>query len=155
MERLLWFSILLPRPAEEFDEVLAHDPFDVRLAVASLLENLGDFVYVGDRIEIFRRLLFAEASIEVRADAAVLGIAGELANVVDVVDQFFERDIRLFGFGHADRPAGGDHPRVEDRTNNGTAFDQFLELVVIELTVVGGDRPAIVMAGNDRAVVNF
>ena len=40
-----------------------------------------------------RRLLLAESSVEIAADCSVAGVASELADVVDVIDDGFEPDL--------------------------------------------------------------
>ena len=47
----------------------------------------GSLVEVGDGVQVGRGLLAAVAAVEVGADAHVPGVAGELADVVDVIDQ--------------------------------------------------------------------
>ena len=49
------------------------------------------FGKLGDRVEIVRRLLFAEAAVEVGSQAAMFRVAGKLANVVGVIDDVLER----------------------------------------------------------------
>ena len=47
---------------------------------------------VGDRVEVVGRLFAPVAAVEVGADRGVAGIAGQLANVVDVVDDARQAD---------------------------------------------------------------
>ena len=44
-----------------------------------------DLLQVGDSIELARRLLGAEAAVQIAADSGVAGVAGKLADVVNVV----------------------------------------------------------------------
>ena len=73
------------------------DELDVGGAVAACGEQRGQLREVGDRRDVGRALLAAEAAVEIRADAAVPGVAGNLADVVDVVDHAFERDAGALG----------------------------------------------------------
>src|SRR5262245_58174196 len=75
--------VSLQRVGEEPHPVLVHDPLYVRLAVPAAGENVGDFVQVGDRVEIVRRLLFAKSAVEVGPHAAMVRVPGQLADVVD------------------------------------------------------------------------
>ena len=83
---------LRPGSAEEVEEVAVHDAFDVGVAVAAVAEQRGHLLEVGDGGEVSRGLFFAEAAVEVCADAAVVRVAGQLADVVDVVDDVRHAD---------------------------------------------------------------
>ena len=77
--------------------------------------------------------------------AACAGVAGQLADVVDVVGHGLETDDRPRGL--APIPAGDEHPGVEGRADHGAAVDQPLDLVVAELPLVGNQCPAVIVAG--------
>ena len=55
-------------------------------------QDCVEFLQVRDAIEPGGRLLGAEAAVQVAADGRVVRIAGELADVVDVVGHGFETD---------------------------------------------------------------
>jgi len=76
---------LLQVLAQEAEEVSAENPGDVVGAVAALREEVGEVCEVGDAVEIERRLLGAVAAVEIGADADVARVAGELADVVNVL----------------------------------------------------------------------
>ena len=59
--------------------------------VATALEHVDESLQVGNRVEVGRKLVGADTSVEVAADADVLSIACQLANVNDVVDEIVER----------------------------------------------------------------
>ena len=67
-----------------------HDVGDVFFLIATIFEHGGDAGEVGDGIEIFGGLFGAVAAVEVCTDAAVEGVAGELADVVDEIADDFE-----------------------------------------------------------------
>ena len=48
---------------------------------------------ISNALEAGRRLLLAESSVEIAADCSVAGVASELADVVDVIDDGFEPDL--------------------------------------------------------------
>ena len=79
--------------------------------------------------------------------------AGELADVVEVIDDRLDLDARFQRRRFAADPAGDHHPGVERGADHGVAADQFLELLVAELPLVGHEGPAVVVAGPDRPVV--
>ena len=65
---------------------------DVVVGIAARLRSKsGIFVQVGDRLDVRRALLAAEGAVEVRADHAVPCVAGDLADVIDVIDHAVER----------------------------------------------------------------
>ena len=53
---------------------------------------------------------------------AVPGVAGELADVIDVVDDGLERDAGAIRRRLAAHPAGHQHPGVEGRADDGAAL---------------------------------
>ena len=80
-----------------------------------------------------------------------LRVAGDLADVIDVVDDPFERHAGALGRRLAAHPAGHDHPRVERRADDGAAVDELADLIVGELPVVVDERAAVRVAGPDVA----
>ena len=72
------------------------DELDVGGAVTARGEQGGDFRQVRDRRDVGRALLAAEAAVEVGSDAAMVRVAGDLTDVIDVIDYPFERDARAF-----------------------------------------------------------
>jgi hypothetical protein len=71
--------------AQEKEEVPAENPGEVVGAVAALREEVVELREVGDAVEVERRLLGAVAAVEIGADADVARVAGELADVVNVL----------------------------------------------------------------------
>jgi hypothetical protein len=67
---------LRPGSAEEIQEVAVHNAFDVGVAVAAFAEQRCHLLEVGDGREVSRALFFAEAAVEIRADSAVVRVAG-------------------------------------------------------------------------------
>ena len=128
------------------------DGFNVRLTITARAEQVGQSLQVGDGVEIRGALLASEAAVEVGADAAMAGVAGELADVVDVLDHFLELELRGFGGGLSANPAGDHHPRIERRADDGAATEEFLELIVGELAVVRRQGAGIGVAGPDGSV---
>ena len=136
-------------------EVAAHDALHVGGVVTALLEQSGQLGEVGDGFEIGRGLLGAKAAVEIGADAAVACGAGELADVVNVIDHRVERDTGGLRCGLATHPAGSEHPGIECGTDDGIALGQREDHVVAELTIVRDEGAAVMMAGPDGAVVKF
>ncbi len=103
--------------AEKLQPVAVKDGVDVGGRVASLGQQRLQAAQIGDRFQIARRLLGSEAAVQVAADADVPGVAGQLANVVDLVDQGRHR--QPLGRRAADLPAGLEHPGVADHADHG------------------------------------
>ena len=82
-------------------------------------------VQVGDRVQVVGGLLLAEAAIQIGPQAAMPGVADELADVIGVIDDVFERN--GFGNGDADLPAGFEHPVVERGADHRAPRDERLE----------------------------
>src|SRR5262245_47381303 len=83
------------RVAEETHPVAVHYGGHVRLVVAALAQQVGELLQVGNRVEIQRRLLLAETAVEVRAQRRVLGVAGQLTDAVNVIDDRVQANARL------------------------------------------------------------
>ena len=117
---------------------------------ADPFREIGKLLQVGNRLEVAGRLLGSVATVEVGADGDVPRVAGDLADVVDVVDDAGDCDQvarRL-----QPNVAGMEHPVVERRADDPAALDDEADLVVGELTVAGDERAAVVVAGEDRPV---
>src|SRR5262245_22848249 len=121
---------LAPGLLEEVHPVAVHDAFDGDLRVAALLQQVGQPLQVGDRIQVHRRLLAAKAAVEVGADGGVAMVTCKLADAVDMIDDAVELDTRRFGRRLAADPTGHHHPGVERRADDGPAVDQALNLMV-------------------------
>jgi hypothetical protein len=83
----------------------------------------------------------------------MIGVAGDLADAIDVIGRGFNADD--FWLSDAALPAGIEHPRVEDGADDCLALDQQGDLFVAELTIPRNERAAIMMAGENGAVINF
>jgi hypothetical protein len=79
-----------PHPPHEAEPVAVEDVFDVRLCVAAVGEQAGHLLDVGDGIEISWALFGAVATIEIGPDRCVIGVASDLTDVVDVIDNIGE-----------------------------------------------------------------
>ena len=79
------------------------------------------------------------------------GVAGDLADVVDVVDQPIERHARVLRGAPPPLPARHDHPGVERNANHGAPLDQRADLIVGELPVVRHERAAVGVARPHRS----
>ena len=112
------------------------DELDVVVGVAASLQQRLEFHQVGDGVEVGRRLLAAEAAVEVGADADVPGVAGQLADVVDVIDER-RASRRRSRASFCRGPSRDDHPGVERRADDRAAVDERADLLVVELPLVG------------------
>lgn len=134
---------------EEAEEVAGEDVVDVGGFVAAGGEGFGEGGDVGDGVEVHGGLFSAVAAVEIGADADVAGVAGELADVVDVFADLFEFELEVLGFGAVVGPVVDHHDGVEGHADDGAAFDEGADLVVGELAVPIGEGAAIVVAGPD------
>src|SRR6266567_2606803 len=140
-----------PGPPQEVNEVLLPDAVNVFRRVTSCRQRGVELREVGDGVEILRRLLRAETTVEVAADADVARITGELADVVHVGNDVIESYAARLRRGLPPDPAGNQHPRIERAPNHRFTGNQFPKLLVAELAHVGNERPAVLMAGPERA----
>ena len=112
-----------------------------------------EFVQVGDRIEVAGRLFGAETTVKVAADGAMISVAGELADVVDMICRVF--DFHQARICFAAFPPGIKHPCVECGADDRVSRNKIFDLFVGELAFSRNERAAVVMAGDDRTVVNI
>ena len=66
-----------------------HDLCDVVFRIATGAEQIGDLLDVDDGVEVVRALLDTVAAVEIGPDRGVVGVAGDLADVVDVIGDRF------------------------------------------------------------------
>ncbi len=125
---------------------------DVGIGVATLTEHGGDVLQVGNGVEVAGRLFAAKAAIEVAAQGGVLAVPGQLANMVNVIDDIVEGDWVL---GLTALPAGVEHPSVKGGSNHTAPFDNGFELAILKLARVGDKGAAVVVAGEDKAGVEI
>ena len=83
--------------------------------------------------------------------ATLVGIAGELADVVDMVGQVGHR--HLIGTGLAAHPAGMEHPGIAGHRHDAAAGEHQAQLLVGELAPAGHQGAAVLVAGQQRAGV--
>lgn len=138
---------MLPSFLEEAEPVIVHDVFDVFWGIAFFAEQVGKFLEVGYGLEVVGALFAAEGTVEVGANADVERVAGELADVVEVVDERFEVAVHDVWSGLSAYPVGYHHPSVEGPTDDGTAVDECFDLFVAELAVVVNQGADVVVAG--------
>ena len=92
-----------------------------------------------DRIAVpFQLLHLNERPEDIRraSDGTVPCVAGQLANMIDVIGDRFERHTRTLGLRVASHPSWHEHPGVESRADDRVAGDQFANLLVGELAIV-------------------
>src|SRR5687768_13076134 len=78
-------------------------------------------------------------------------VPGNLADMIDVIDDPFNGKANFLGFGFAALPSWNHHPCVEDRANDSAAVNQRFNLFIGELAIVIHQRAAVVMARPDWA----
>ena len=146
---------LLPRATEEVHEVTPHDPFDVVLRITACPQQPRKRLQVGDRIHVHRRLLGAEATVEIGADADMLRVACQLADMVDVIADPLDFQLEVGRLAAQMRPAGNHHDGIEGHAQDAAPLNHRLDLIVRELTVPRSQRAAVLMTGPQRPVVNI
>src|SRR5262249_11044665 len=103
--------------------------------------------------EVARRLLAAEPPIQVTANGRVPGVAGELAHSIDVIHHRRQHDARLLWPGLAAYPPRIEHPGIEGGADDCAPGKKSLDLLIGELSLIGHQRPAIMMAGQHRTAI--
>ena len=75
-----------PSFLQEANEISVHDQFDILVAVTAFGQHRWQARQVGNRIEVGGRLFATESAVQVRADSRMTRVAGELTDVVDMVE---------------------------------------------------------------------
>ena len=79
---------------EETEDIPVEDPVDVLRGITAPFEKGIEAGEIGDGIEITRGLLGSEPTIQVGPDPDVVGIPGQLADVVGVIEDIPSVDPR-------------------------------------------------------------
>src|SRR2546429_6533300 len=72
--------------------------------------------------------------------------ARDLANMVDMLDDFLQGQTRALRRRLLAHPAGDQHPGIQRRANHRAALDERLDLLVAELPIVRHERATILVA---------
>src|SRR5688572_25678720 len=128
-----------------------HDRLDVLFRIATNGQQTRDLLEIGDGIEIARRLFASKAAVKVCPKSSMPGIAGQLTNIINMIDHAVQRD--EFVAADAGDPRRLEHPGVKCRTNHGLSLNQCPQLAIAELALVWHQRTAIIVAGQDRATI--
>src|SRR4051812_29973750 len=95
------------------------DPIDVGIAITAIRQNSPKQLHVPINPQLARRLFVAKAAVEIGAQGSMSGIAGKLAEMVDVIGERGQGyDIAL---SLSADPVGVEHPGVEGDANDTVA----------------------------------
>jgi len=122
-----------------------HDAFDVACVIAAPSKQVRNSLQIRNRVQFARRLLGAETAIQIAADPAVPRVAGQLADVIDVVDEALHADQRIVDFTRD--IIREKHPGIEGGADHRVAGQQRLNLPVGKLAVTWPQGTAVVMTG--------
>ena len=128
------------------------DQLDVGRFVSARCQQVRNARQVGDRIQVHWGLFAAKCAVEIRAAAGVTRVAGDLANVINVVNDSLQLQTDRFRRRFPANPARHHHPGIERRANYRASLDQCLDLFVAELATVRHQRAAVLMARPDSTV---
>src|SRR5579875_2591706 len=81
------------------------------------------------------------------------GVASDLADMVDMVDDVGQGN--EFTRRLASHIARIEHPVVEGRTDHAAALNNETDLIIGKLAIPGNESPAVIVTGQDRAVVDL
>ena len=141
---------------EESNPVAGENVFSVGVGGASSAkEGRSEGLEFFDGVQIGGALFGYKAAVQITADADVFGVAGDLADMVDVVDDGFEGGGVLLWGGLSWNPAGEQHPGVKGDSDDGASLDEKADLWVVELALVRRGGTAGGMTGPNGAVEKF
>ena len=113
---------------EEANPVLGKNVFDVGVGVASLAEEGSEGLEFFNGVQIGGALFGSKAAVQIAPDADVIGIAGDLTDMVDVADDGFKGGEVLLRGGLARNPTGDQHSGVEGDSDDGVALNELADL---------------------------
>ena len=128
------------------------DKLDVGRLVPARCQQVRNARQVGDSIQVHWGLFSAKCAVEVRTDAGVTRIAGDLAHVIKMINDSVQLQTDRFRRRFPADPARHHHPRVQRRADHPAALDECLDLFVAELAIVRHQRAAVLMACPDSTV---
>ncbi len=126
-----------------------HDRCNIVIAVAAFREDVRQVLQIGDRVQVRGGLLASKAPIEVAADRRVLAVPCKLADVIDMIGNMRERHALVVLCAAC--PAGAQHPVIEGNPDHPVARDDGVDLLIVQLALMGNQCTAIIMAGKDHA----
>ena len=119
--------------SQEADEVSVEYLVDVGLGVASILQETFQAREVRDGVQILRGLFSSKSSIEIGANPHVIGIPGQLADVIGMIEHVIEYDAGPFRSAQPPVPPGHQHPRIKRGPDHRTTFNEALDLLIRKL----------------------
>src|SRR5690349_136396 len=111
-----------------------HDHGYIFVFVSALLENNSDLLQICDSIQVRRRLLAAEAAIQVTADGGMQTVACKLADMINMIGYIFHNDLWIFLF--AVLPIRMDHPVIKRSSDHAVSRNDGTNLLVIKLSLM-------------------
>jgi hypothetical protein len=82
----------------------------------------------------------------------VVSIAGDLANVIDMIQDPLQLKTDAFRRGFAPHPSGDHHPCVQHGAYDRATLQKRFDLLVAELAIMRHERPTVRMTGPKRPV---
>jgi hypothetical protein len=112
---------------EEIQPILTKDIVDVLIVVTSCRQNGCEFLQIEVGIEVAGRFFATEAAIEVGAKGDMSGIAGDTADVINVVGKPVEGYLLV---GTLFKPDRVDHAGVKGDANDSAANNEPFDLII-------------------------
>ena len=94
----------------------------------------------------------AKGAVQIGTDADVAAIAGQLADMINVVHDAFEFQVHFFRRGLGLDPARHHHPRIQHSPDHRSSFDEIFDLFIRELAVMRDEGATIRMAGPETTM---
>jgi len=135
---------------QEAEKIAVHDGCLIGGVEPGSAQQCAKALEIRNGFQILRRLLEPEPAIQVRPDAHTMGVASQLAEVVNVGDDLFQPQIRILWCRLIANPVRNHHPGVQCHAHDRAACDQRSDLFVVQLTVVRNQRATVGMTSPYR-----
>src|SRR5690606_22780391 len=104
---------------------------------------------VGNRFQIIGALFLSKHAVQVTANGYVPAVACNLANMIKMINQFFQIYSFLTGIGSPPDPIVSQHPGIQSSSDYSTPVYKRGNLTVLQLALVVDQASTIVMTGPD------
>ena len=99
-------------PAEKLNGIGMHDFFTIDFWKSPFFKNGVQEIYLANGSDFFGGLLMSKSSVEIRTDDRMIRVAGDLANVFNLIGDIVEGNPRFVGCRFSSLPVWDQHQGI-------------------------------------------
>ena len=138
---------------QEANEVAMQDLVDVFGGISPLLKKFSHPLQGGNGLDILGRLLGPKAPVKIRTDPHVIGIPGQLTDVIGMIEQALKIQPGSPGGGDSPLPSRDHHPGIEGSPDHRSPLNQTRDLFVRDLPRIVTEGATVRVTGPHRSPV--